>query len=165
MEVLTMIGIGIDTHKATLAVSAVDELGRELDRTTVRNDRPGHAALARWVVRLGSERRVGIEGSGGFGAALAQALLTAGESVFEVPPTLTARERRRLRSHGKSDPADAIAIARVVAREGTLPIVREWTSSDDLRLIVTARDELLAERTRVADRLHADLLVLTPGLW
>jgi hypothetical protein len=86
MEVLTMIGIGIDTHKATLAVSAVDELGRELDRTTVRNDRPGHAALARWVVRLGSERRVGIEGSGGFGAALAQALLTAGESVFEVPP-------------------------------------------------------------------------------
>ena len=163
MEVLTMIGIGIDTHKATLAVSAVDELGRELDRTTVRNDRRGHAVLARWAARLGSERRIGIEGSGGFGAVLAQTLLAAGESVFEVPATLTARERRRLRGHGKSDPGDALAIARVAARETTLPIVQAWTSTDDLRLIVVARDELLAERTRVANRLHADLLVLEPG--
>jgi transposase len=41
--------------------------------------------------------------------------------------------------------------------------VQAWAPSDDLRLIVTARDELLAERTRVANRLHADLLVLEPG--
>ena len=80
-----MIGIGIDTHKATLAVSAVDGLGRELDRTTVRNDRRGHAVLARWVARLHSERRIGIEGSGGFGSALAQALLAAGESGSRCP--------------------------------------------------------------------------------
>ena len=37
-------------------------------------------------------------------------------------------------------------------------------TADDLKLLVAARDELQAERTRIANRLHADLLVLAPGL-
>jgi transposase len=83
--------------------------------------------------------------------------------VVEVPATLTDRERQHLRRHGKSDPADALAIARVVPREPTLYQVMPAAIADDLKQLVGARDELQAERTRVANRLHADLLVLAPG--
>lgn len=158
-----MISIGIDTHKATLAVSAIDAQGRELGAITVGNDRRGHRRLLGWAKAQGPERRFGIEGSGSFGAALAQGLLAAGELVCEVPATLTDRERRHLRQRGKSDPADALAIARVALREPGLRRVAPPSLADDLKLLVIARDELMAERTRVANRLHADLLVLAPG--
>lgn len=123
-----MITIGIDTHKATLALCGVDELGRELAAITVPNDPRGHVRVQGWAQELGAERRFGIEGSGSFGAALAQALLTAGEHVVEVPATLTDRERRHLRRRGKSDPADALAIARVTLRERALPAVHPTPS-------------------------------------
>ena len=158
-----MVTIGIDTHKATLASCAVDQLGRELAARTFANDPPGHRRLLAWASRLGPERRFGIEGSGSFGAALARGLLAAGELVIEVPATLTDRERRHLRQRGKSDPADALAIARVVLREPTLHRLMPVAIADDLKQLVGARDELGAERTRVANRLHADLLVLVPG--
>jgi transposase len=158
-----VVTIGIDTHKATLASCAVDELGRELAARTFANDPPGHRRLLAWASRLGPERRFGIEGSGSFGAALARGLLAAGELVIEVPAMLTDRERRHLRQRGKSDPADALAIARVVLREPTLHRLMPVAIADDLKQLVGARDELGAERTRVANRLHADLLVLAPG--
>jgi transposase len=163
LEDMALITIGIDTHKGTLAVCAIDEVGRELASTTVRNDRDGHRELRRWAVRLGPERRFGIEGSGSFGAALAFGLLESGETVLEVPATLTGRERRRLRMPGKSDPGDALAIARIALREQRLRHVTRPGLLDDLKLLATARDELVSERTRVANRLHADLLVLEPG--
>jgi transposase len=158
-----VITIGIDTHKATLAASAVDELGRELAAATFANALHGHRRLLAWATRLGPERRFGIEGSGSFGATLAHGLLQVGETVVEVPATLTDRERRHLRRRGKSDPADALAIARVVLREPTLNPVMPAALADDLKQLVGARDELQAERTRVANRLQADLLVLAPG--
>src|SRR6266545_1203935 len=74
-----MVTIGIDTHKATLAVSAVDEAGRERGAETFANDGEGHARLLRWARRHGPERRFGIEGSGSFGAALARLLVAADE--------------------------------------------------------------------------------------
>ena len=66
-----MVTIGIDTHKATLAVCAVDEVGREIAVTTLANDPRGHRGILAWAVSLGPDRRFGIEGSGSFGAALA----------------------------------------------------------------------------------------------
>jgi transposase len=158
-----VVTIGIDTHKATLAACAVDEMGRELAASTFAIDLRGHRRLLAWARRLGPERRFGIEGSGSFGAALARGLLAAGEMVTEVPATLTDRERRHLRPRGKSDPADALAIARVVLREPTLHPLMLVALADDLKQLVGARDESQAERTRVANRLHADLLVLVPG--
>ena len=144
-------------------MSAVDELGRELGSVTVRNDRTGHRQLRRRAAQRGPDRRFGIEGSGSFGAALAQDLVAAGEIVFEVPATLTDRERRHLHEPGKSDPGDALAIARVLVREQSLRRVSRPSLADDLELLVIARDELVSERTRVANRLHADLLVLATG--
>lgn len=156
-----MWSIGVDSHKDSLAASAVDQLGLEQAAASFANTPAGHGALRAWLPA--GARRIGIEGSAGFGAGLAQSLLAAGELVLEVPPQLTARERRHARRPGKSDPADALAIARLTAREPRLRVVAAPALSDELKLLVTAREELVAERIRHANQLHADLVVLHPG--
>ena len=158
-----MVTIGIDTHTATLAASAIDAAGRELDARTFGNDHRGHASLLRWAQAIGPERRFGIEGSGSYGAALARLISAAGEIVVEVPAVLTKRERRHLRQAGKSDPGDALAIARVTLREAGLGPVGLAGIAEDLKLLVDARDQRISERTRAANRLHAYLVVLEPG--
>jgi transposase len=158
-----MTAIGIDTHKATLATCAVDDLGAWLAEAVFDNDPAGHAALLRWSESVAPGGRIGLEGSAAYGAAAARFLLARGRTVCEVPPQLSHRERGRTRRAGKSDPGDALAIARVTAREAALPPVRLADTSRDLQLLVEARDDLVTEATRVRNRLHADLVVLLPG--
>ncbi len=157
-----MRAIGIDTHKATLACCLVDELGSPLEERTFANDPAGHQAFLGWAGEAGPVR-IGIEGSASFGAAAARLLVSAGCDVHEVPPQLSHRERIRTRRAGKSDPADALAIARVTARETDLPPVRVNDASREIQLLVEAREDLVTEATRVRNRLHADLLALIPG--
>jgi transposase len=158
-----MQAIGIDTHKATLAACAIDELGRPAAEQTFPNDPAGHAALLAWARAVSSGTRIGLEGSSGFGAAAARFLLAAGEDIVEVPPQLSHRERLRSRRAGKSDPGDALAIARVTLRETELPPVRAADRTREIGLLVEAREDLVVEATRVRNRLHADLVVLVPG--
>jgi transposase len=161
---LVVVTIGIDAHKRSLAVSLVDELGRELAQEEFANDPGGHHALHVWVERLApGERRFGIESTGWIARGLACLLLERGERVVDVRGTLSDRERRRLRGQGKSDPRDALAIARVTARERRLPPVRLDSPSRDLKLLCAYRCQLVAERNRTANRLHVDLVSLRPG--
>ena len=155
--------VGIDTHKATLAACAVDGLGQVVGERTFPNDPAGFTALAGWLGELGGIERIGLEGSAGSGAGAARFLLAAGEPAVEVPPQLSHRERQRTRRAGKSDPGDALAIARVTLREADLPPVRRPDASRELGLLVEAREDLVAEATRIRNRLHADLVVLVPG--
>jgi len=158
-----MTAIGIDTHKATLAACAIDELGRPVGEATFANDPVGHVAFIAWARSTAPEATIGIEGSSSFGAALARSVQTAGLCVREVPPHLSRAERRRTRRPGKSDPADALAIARVTARETNLPPIRLPDRTSELHLLLEAREDLVAEATRARNRLHAHLLVLVPG--
>ena len=59
-----MQAIGIDTHKATLAACAVDELGRPVAERTFANDRAGHADLLGWARAVAPGARIVVEGSG-----------------------------------------------------------------------------------------------------
>jgi transposase len=156
------VAIGIDTHKGSLAAAAVDPLGRALDVRQFTNDPAGHRLLVRWVREQAQPRRIGIEGSLNYGASAARTLLARGEDVREVSPSLTHAERRR-RSKGKSDPIDAVAIARVVAADETLPTARRAALLSDLKLLVDHRDQLVRARTQIANRVHADLVVIRPG--
>lgn len=158
-----MVAIGIDTHKSSLAASAVDERGIEIGRTVVANTPSGHRELHAWTMGFEADRTIGIEGAGGLGLVVARRLVAAGERVVEVPPTLTARERRRRPRPTKSDRGDALAIARVTQREPALPVPARDGAFEDLALVVRARDELVAARTQTANRLHADLVALRPG--
>lgn len=158
-----VVTIGVDAHKSSLAVALVDELGRELAHGQFGNDARGHRALYRWVTRLTpGERRFGVESTGWVGRGIACFLLERGEEVVDVRGSLTERQRKRLRGQGKSDPRDALAIARVTARE-KLPPVRVDSLARDLKLLCDYRAQLLAERIRTANRLHADLVSLRPG--
>ena len=75
---------------------------------------------------------------------------------------LTHQERRR-RAKGKSDPVDAVAIARVVAADETLPSARRTTLLVDLKLLVDYHDQLVHARTQLSNRVHADLVIIRPG--
>lgn len=155
--------VGVDSHKRSLAVATVDELGRELGHREFTNDVAGHRQALRWARSLGSEQIYGIEGSGRYGAGLAEYLLSAGEDVYEVPPFLSHRERKKAPSRGKSDRSDATAIARIVARgEGLVPL-RGARLHEDLRLLSDHRDQLIRYRTQVANRVHKDLSIVHPG--
>jgi transposase len=159
-----VVTIGIDAHKRSLAVCLVDELGRELAAREFANEPRAHRALHAWVVRRApGERRFGVESTGWIGRGIACLLLAEGEAVVDVRGTLTDRQRQRLRGEGKSDPRDALAIARVTARESQLPPPRADSPARDLKLLCDYRQQLLGERTRIANRLHVDLVSLRPG--
>lgn len=155
--------VGIDSHKDTLAACMVDRAGREVAGACFPNSPSGHGELLEWARALADVTAFGVEGSANLGAGLAQFLLAAGEAVFEVPGALTARERRRLRRPGRSDPGDALAIARVAAREDRLPPVRGRDLAGDLKTLCDYRDQLVRDRGVEINRLHADLAVLCPG--
>ena len=169
---------GIDTHKDTLAIAVIDEQGRLVDQAQVANSEQGFAKLTDLLLAH-HVHRVGIEGSGSYGRAVAIHLaLTwpaardpehrSGDSrpeleVVEVPTLMTSRERRA-QLRGKTDPVDALAVARVTAREPKLPPVRLATGpASDLRALLDYREDLLAERTALVNRVHADLVGLRPG--
>ncbi len=158
-----MAAIGIDTHKRTLAACAVDEVGSVIDERTFDCDPAGFVELAAWAGGVAPEIRFGIEGSASYGAPVAHHLIAAGFVVREVPPHLSRRERARSRRPGKSDPGDALAIARVTLREPDLPPVRLEDRSTELGLLADARDDLVHAQTRARNRLHAHLVMLMPG--
>ncbi len=85
--------IGVDPHKASVAVAVVDEVtGELLECATFLQNRAGLRALDRWAKRFG-ERRWAVENAGGLGRHLAQRLAAAGESVVDVPSKLSASLR------------------------------------------------------------------------
>jgi transposase len=159
-----VVTIGIDAHKHSLAVCLVDELGRELAAREFANEPRAHRALYAWVIKEAPDaRRFGVESTGWVGRGIACFLLAEGEAVVDVRGTLTDRQRQRLRGSGKSDPRDALAIARVTAREPQLSPVRADSPARDLKLLCDYRQQLIGERTRIANRLHVDLVSLRPG--
>jgi len=160
-----MITIGVDAHKHKhkhMAV-ALDERGRVADHWRGENSAVGWDEVTRWAQALGTDRRWGIEGGGGYGRGLAQHLVGGGEVVYDINPRLTATERRRSRRMDKSDAFDAQAIAQVVQRENAkLPRVAAEDETVALDLLTAEREDAQAEATRLRNRLHHLLLQLDP---
>ena len=156
--------IGVDPHKASLAVAAVDEAtGDLLERAGFSQDRSGLRCLERWAKRF-PERRWAVENAGGLGRHLAQRLSAAGESVVDVPPKLSARVRVLSSGNArKNDGLDALAIALAASRNERLASVDPEAGSEVLRLLSERREDLVAERTRALNRLHGLLRDLVPG--
>jgi transposase len=158
-----MVIVGIDAHTRRHAAAAIDEHGRVLEVIEVGAAVEELDRLIAWITVFDGRRLVAVEGAKGFGLALTRRLLDAGEHVVDIATHLTADGRRSSRRRGKDDEIDAITIARVAMREPDLPRLTADQLDADLKLLVDARDQLVAEATRVRNRLHALLLVLAPG--
>jgi len=157
-----MIVIGVDSHKRTHTAVAADEAGRRSAEKTVAATSAGHLELVRWAGRF-PERRFALEDCRHLCRGLSRDLLRAGEPVVRVPPRLMAGARRSSREPGKSDPIDALAVARAALREPDLPVAALDGTERELRLLVDHREDLVAERTRAANRLRWHLHDLDPG--
>ena len=157
--------LGADVHKKSHTIVAVDPTGRELGQLTVPATAAGHAGALDWARALcGTEERIwGIEDCRSMSAGLEADLAAAGERTVRVPARLTARSRASARTRGKSDPIDALAIARAALREPGLPGPAHDAAAEELRLLTARRDDLVAERTRFENRLREHLHVLDPA--
>jgi transposase len=86
-------------------------------------------------------------------ACLERDLLTAGQQVVRAPPKLMAQTRASARTRGKSDPVDALAVARAYLWEPDLSIASRDGVSRELNLLVDRREDLVAQRTSTINRL------------
>jgi transposase len=155
-----MIVIGVDVHKQSVTAVVVDEAGRMLDEQTVP---VGSEELVGWAAALGAERLWAVEDCRHLTRWLERQLLDHGEEVVRVPPKLMAPERRAGRARGKSDPIDALAVARAALREPDLSRPRpDEQIFRDLKLLVDHRDDVVDERRRAQQRLRWHLHQLDP---
>ena len=157
-----MVVIGADLHKRSHTLVAVDETGRKLAEKTVSATPAGHLEVRRWAAQW-PNRAFALEDCRHLSRSLERDLVRAGERVVRVPPKLMAGARRSAREPGKSDPIDALAVARAALREPDLPVATLDGPERDVRLLVDHRDDLVATRTQDQNRLRWHLHELMPG--
>ena len=155
-----MIVIGLDVHKHSVTAVAVDGAGRPLGEKVIP---VGSDELIAWAAALGGERLWAVEDCRQLTRWLERQLLGLGEALVRVPPKLTVPERRAGRTRGKSDPIDALAIARAALREPDLsrphPDERVYR---EMKLLVDHRDDVVDQRRRMQQRLRWHLDALDP---
>ena len=99
---------GVDTHLDVHVAAAVDANGGLLGVQSFATTPAGFRELHGWLTDFGELARVGVEGTGAYGAGLARYLRSRDLEVIEVD-----RPNRQLRRRaGKSDTVDAIEAAR-----------------------------------------------------
>jgi len=157
-----MVTFGGDSHKRSHTLVVVDENGRQLGERTVAATPSGHMEALGWA-RQWPERRWALENCRHLSRVLERDLLTAGEAVVQVSPKLMGVARRTGRELGKSDPIDALAVARAALREQHLPVAQLEGRSREVKLLVDHREDLVGERTRIQNRLLWHLQELEPG--
>jgi len=157
-----MVVLGTDAHKRNHTVVAADEAGVEIGSVSVGATPEGHLKLVKWAARW-PERRWAIEDCRALSRRLEADLLEIGELVVRVPPKMMAGVRRSARTRGKSDPIDALAVARAALREPDLPVAQLDGPSRELRLLVDYRESVVKDRTAAQNRLRWRLHELEPG--
>jgi transposase len=162
--VLIMLILDVDAHKRSHTVVAIDDAGRQLHSRSFPTTIVAHLEALRWAMSLGDDRSWAIEDCRHLSRRLEQDLLAGGERIVRVPPKLMANVRDSARTYSKSDPIDALAVARVALREPDLPIARLDGPERIVRLLIDQREALLNERTRIIGRLRWRLHEIDPSI-
>jgi transposase len=150
---------GVDTHKNVHVAAVIDEHGKILDTSQFATTSAGYRQLLAWLRSYGELAKVGIEGTGSYGAGLLRFLASEGVAVLEVNRPNRQMRRRR----GKSDTVDAEAAARA-AMNGDATIVPKSHDSivESIRALRVAFTSARNSRTRVALQIR-DLIVTAPA--
>jgi len=156
-EAQVVIG-GVDTHKDVHVAAVIDERGKILDTASFSATAKGYRELLTWLGSFGELAKVGVEGTGAYGAGLARHLGREGVEVVEVNrPNRQARRRR-----GKSDTVDAEAAARAALNgEATVVPKAQGSVVESIRVLRVAFTSARDSRTRVALQIR-DLIVTAP---
>jgi transposase len=153
-----MIVIGADTHKRTHTCGAVDAgTGQLAGELTAPARKPGFRELLDWGRELDPDERIwAIEDCRHVSGPFERFLVACGERVVRVPPKLMGESRKGERTRGKSDPIDALAIARAALREGpeTLPGAHLDERALEVKLLLDHREDLVRARSQDQQRLR-----------
>jgi transposase len=137
---------GIDTHKDTHVAAVVDATGQAGGHQSFPTTVAGNKALLGWLRSKGNLVRVGVEGTGSWGASIARHLTAAGVDIVEVDRP----NRQHRRRHGKSDPADAEAAARAALNGEATGTPKTRTGH-----VEAIRALRVARRSAMSARVHA----------
>ena len=96
-----MVMWGIDAHKRSHTVVAVDPAGAEIGSVTVAATTAGHLRAMQWAAKY-TQQQWAIEDCRALSRRLEGDLLGVGERVVRVPPKMMARSRATARQAGKS---------------------------------------------------------------
>jgi transposase len=153
---------GIDWAKDDYAVCVLDAAGQALQRVTLTYTKTGLSRLSELLARHGVDG-VGIERPDG---PIIDALLTAGHTVYVVPPSQIKALRRRYGSAGnKDDRFDAYVLADTIRtdRRRLTPLLLDGAATTALRKLCRARKDMVAHRIAVANQLRAHLAIALPA--
>jgi transposase len=157
-RVVVQVTGGVDTHGRSHTVAAVDQLGGLLGWAEFPATADGYRQLEGWLRGWGPVGRVGVEGTGCYGAGLTRHLTGAGVEVVEVNRPNRADRRAR----GKSDPIDAENAARaVLAGTATAAPKSRDGIVEAIRVLQVAREGAVKARTAALNE-FAGLLVTAP---
>lgn len=149
---------GVDTHSNTHHAAAIDEVGRLLATSEFPANLAGYEQLLEWLESFGVLTRIGIEGTGCYGAGLTRFLRRHGVAVVEV----NRPDRRSRRVRGKSDPLDAESAARrALAGEDRITPKDTTTIVEAIRVLRIARTGAVKSRTAAYNQLK-DLIITAP---
>jgi transposase len=156
--------VGVDPHKKSVTIEAVDDHGHTLSTGRFATDTAGYGLMTSYVGEQWPHHVWAVEGAQGVGRPLAQRLLAQGETVLDVPAKLAARVRVFDTGNArKTDATDAHAVAMVALRTPRLTRLAYDEELIALRLLTDRRDELAHLRVQTVNRLHRLLTELIPG--
>ena len=149
---------GVDTHKDTHTAAVLDATGRLLGHRQFPTTPAGYGLLLAWLRSHGELDKVGIEGTGAYGAGLALHLRVAGIELVEVDRP----DRKARRQQGKSDPVDAEAAARAAQAGRATGIPKNRVGAvEALRALRVARRSAVAARAQAQTQMKS-LIVTAP---
>ena len=149
---------GVDTHRDVHVAAVVDTTGQVLGVARFLSDTPGCERLGDWLRSYGNVARVGVEGTGSYGAGLTRHLVSIGVGVVEVNRT----NRQLRRQLGKTDATDAQAAARAALSGQATGLPKSGDGPvEAIRMLSVARRSAIKARTQAINQLHA-LVVTAP---
>lgn len=143
---------GVDTHLDTNMAAALDGVGGQLGIKEFPTTTAGYRELHRWLANFGAVVRVGVEGTGSYGAGLARYLATQGVEVIEVDRPNRQNRRRR----GKSDPVDALSAARAALSGDASGVAKSRNGAvEAIRVLRVARSSARHDRTEALNQMRS----------
>jgi len=149
---------GVDTHLDIHVAAALDPLGALLGSKAFETTPAGYQALLDWLEGFGAVTKVGVEGTGSYGAGLARFLRKSLVEVIEVDRPNRAARRRT----GKSDPLDAVEAARAALGGRATSVSKTKDGAGEaIRVLVVAKRSARQARVKALTQMR-HLIITAP---